>query len=250
VRRLLPEPVDLLTDEDLLAAYAPPAGVDRHVRANFVASADGAAWLNGMSGGLSSPADKRVFTVLRDLADVVLVGAGTVRTEAYRYPVHSDDRRARRRQLGAAELPTFAVVSASLDLDPTSSLFAAAAVRTIVISSAAAPPDRRAALEPVADIVIPSGDRVDLRTALDLLGQRGLRRILCEGGPLLLGSLAAAGLLDELCLTVAPLLAGPGAGRIIAGPGHDPLTLGIVHVLAEDGTLFLRYVVDRPAEQG
>ncbi|HYT10436.1 MAG TPA: pyrimidine reductase family protein [Mycobacteriales bacterium] len=250
MRRLLPEPADLLTDEDLLAAYTPPEGVDRHVRANFVASADGAAWLDGVSGGLSSPADKGVFTVLRDLADVILVGAGTVRVEGYSYPAYPPGRRARRRQLGLAELPSFAVVSGKLDLDRTSSLFAAAPVRTVVITSAGAPPDRRAALEPVADVVVAGQDHVDLPAALDLLQQRGLRRVLCEGGPMLLGSLGTAGLLDELCLTVAPLLAGPGAGRITAGPGHHPLALRLGHVLTEDGAVFLRYLVDRSAKQG
>jgi len=250
VRRLLPEPAEDLTDDGLLAAYAPPEGVRRHVRANFVASVDGAAWLHGVSGGLSSPGDKRVFGVLRDLADVILVGAGTVRAEGYGYPAYSPERSARRRQLGLAELPTFAVVSGKLDLDPTSSLFAGAPVRTIVITSAAAPPDLRATLEPEADIVVAGHDHVDLATALDVLEQRGLRRVLCEGGPSLFGSMAAAGRLDELCLTVSPLLAGSGAGRITAGPGHDPLPLSLGHVLTEDGALFLRHVVDRAAAQG
>ena len=118
VRRLLPEPAGDLTADDLLAAYAPPEDWPRHVRVNFVASADGASSVDGLSGGLSSPADKRVFDLLRDLADVILVGAGTARAEGYGYPPYGADRRARRRALGLAELPTFAVVSGRLDLDP------------------------------------------------------------------------------------------------------------------------------------
>ena len=247
MRQLLPTPSGELTDDDLLAAYAVPAGPGPHVRVNFVASADGAAWLDGRSGGLSSPADKRVFALLRDLADVVLVGAGTVRTEGYSYPGFSDERRARRRALGLAELPTFAVVSGSLDLDPTSRLFTGAPVRTVVLTSAQAPPYRRAALDPVADVIAAGEERVDLALGVDALVARGLTRILSEGGPVLLGGLVAAGALDELCLTVAPLLAGPGAGRIVAGPARLPVGLRVLRLLSEDGSLFTRYAVDRTA---
>ncbi len=246
MRRLLPEPAGDLTADDLLAAYAPPEGWPRHVRVNFVASADGASSVDGLSGGLSSPADKRVFHLLRDLADVILVGAGTARAEGYSYPPYGADRRARRRALGLAELPTFAVVSGRLDLDQTSRLFAGAPVRTLVLTSAAAPPEKRAALEPVAELVVAGDRHVDLAAGLDALADRGLRRILCEGGPTVLGGLVAAGLLDELCLTVAPLLAGPGPGRITAGAGHGPRPLRLGHVLTEDGALFLRYPLTPP----
>ena len=228
MQRLLPHPADL-TDDDLLEAYAVPA--ERHVRANFVASADGAVTVEGKSAGLSSPADKRVFDLLRDLADVVLVGAGTVRAEDYGYPGHSPARRARRSRSGLAELPVFAVVSGSGDLDPGARFFREHPGRPIVISGAG---DH---LRDVAD-VIPAGD---LGAALDALADRGLRRVLCEGGPALLGGLTAAGLLDELCLTVAPLLAGSGPGRIIAGPAHPPRPLTLRHVLGEDDLLFHSY---------
>lgn len=233
MQRLLPEPAEL-TDDDLLAAYAVPAGV--HLRANFVASADGAVTLGGVSGGLSSPADKRVFELLRDLADVVLVGAGTVRAEDYGYPPHEPERRERRRRLGLAELPTFAVVSGSANLDPGAKFFREAEVRPIVLTRRPAP-----ALEGVADVV----PAEDLREGVAALADRELGRILCEGGPGLLGGLTGEGLLDELCLTVAPVLAGAGPGRIIAGPPHPPRGMSLRHVLAEDGMLFLSYAVDR-----
>ncbi len=248
VRQLLPEPSGELTDGDLEAAYAVPPGPAPHVRVNFVASADGAAWLDGRSGGLSTPADKRVFALLRDLADVVLVGAGTIRTEGYSYPDFGPERRARRRALGLAERPTFAVVSGGLDLDPTSRLFAGAPVRTIIFTGTAAPPDRRDALAAVADVVTVGGEHVDLARAVDELAARGLRRVLSEGGPALLGGLVAAGRLDELCLTVSPLLAGPGPGRIVAGPGHPPAGLTVLRLLSEDSSLFTRYAVDRAPE--
>ncbi len=248
MHQLLPTPSGELSDDDLLAAYAPPAGPGPHVRVNFVASADGAAWLDGRSGGLSSPADKRVFGLLRDLADVVLVGAGTIRAEGYSYPAFGPQRRARRRALGLAELPTFAVVSGALDLDPTSGLFVGAPVRTVVLTGAAAPPDRRSALAEVADVVTAGAEHVDLGRAVEELAGRGLTRILSEGGPALLGGLVAAGRLDELCLTVSPLLAGPGPGRIVAGAGHPPVTLTLLRLLCEGGSLFTRYAVDRPSE--
>ena len=250
MHQLLPTPTGQLTDDDLLAAYEVPTGPDRHLRVNFVASADGAAWLDGRSGGLSSPADKRLFALLRDLADVVLVGAGTIRTEGYSYPELGPERRTRRRALGLAELPTFAVVSGRLALDPGSGLFVGAPVRTLVITAASAPADRRAALEPVAEIVTAGDDRVELDAAVEALVDRGLRRILSEGGPTLLGGLVAAGQLDELCLTVAPLLAGPGAGRIVAAAGRPPAGLGILRLLAEDDSLFIRYAVDRSVQEG
>jgi len=243
VRRLLPDPAEGLTDDDLLTAYAPPAEAARHLRANFVTSADGAGTLDGRSGGLSPPADKRVFGLLRDLADVVLVGAGTVRAENYHYPARSPERRARRRALGLGEVPTLAVVSGRLDLDPGAPLFAEAAGMPppIVVTTATAPADRRAALGRVADLIVAGEDRVDLARALDELAAAGLRRVLCEGGPSLFGTLLAGGLLDELSLTVSPLLAGPAAGRIVAGAPQPPTRLAVRHVLEEDGALFLRY---------
>jgi riboflavin biosynthesis pyrimidine reductase len=169
VRRLLPGPVlDPLDDEALAAAYAVPEGARSHVRVNFVTSADGGVTVEGRSGGLSSAADKRTFALLRDLADVVVAGAGTVRVEGYGPQRYGPERRERRRALGRAEQPTIAVVSASLDLDPASPLFADAdpAARTMVITHRAAPADRLAALADVAHVLLAGDDRVDLAAAV------------------------------------------------------------------------------------
>jgi riboflavin biosynthesis pyrimidine reductase len=239
VRQLLPYPAEDLSDDDLLTAYAMPA--EDYMRVNFVSSACGAVTLNGMSGGLSGPADKRVFHLLRDLADVVLVAAGTIRNERYGYPDFSPARRERRRALGLAELPTFAIVSRSLDLDLTSSLFTDPPVRTVVLTDSSAPPDRRAELEKHADVVIADG----VPAKVQALRDRGLRKILCEGGPTLFAALVGAGQLDELCLTVSPLLAGPGPGRIEAGPEHPPVRLVLDTLLEEDSALFHRYALVR-----
>jgi riboflavin biosynthesis pyrimidine reductase len=237
VRQLLPYPAEEMSDDDLLAAYAPPA--EEHLRVNFVASADGAVTLAGKSGGLSGPADKRVFQLLRDLADVVLVAAGTIRNEGYGYPDFAPERRARRVKAGRSELPTFAIVSRSLQLDLSSSLFTDAPVRTVVLTDDTAPADRRQELERYAEVVTTDGLAGHVRA----LRERGLGRILCEGGPSLFAGLNKEGLLDELCLTTSPLLAGPGPGRIVAGPEHPPVPLTLTTLLEEDGALFHRFAV-------
>jgi riboflavin biosynthesis pyrimidine reductase len=226
VRRLFPDPSD---EVDLRTAYAVDA--PRHVRANFVASADGSVSLDGRSGTLGNAADREIFQLLRALSDVVLVGAGTARVENYGGAREVDGR-----------IPPIAVVSRSLDLDPNARLFTDTQVRPIILTCAASPPGRRDALSAIADIVVAGEDDVDVRTALDQLAERGLRHVECEGGPHLLGWLVAAGLLDELCLTVAPVIAGGTAGRIVAGLASQVADrLRLLQVLEDDGYLFLRY---------
>jgi riboflavin biosynthesis pyrimidine reductase len=233
-----------LRDTDLAALYAYPAGA--WLRANMVASADGAAEDGGVTSGLSSAADRHLFALLRTLADVVVVGAGTVRAEHYG-PVRQHELWPDLRP-GRPPTPPIAVVSGRLDLDPSSRLFASAppSARTIVITSAQAPADRRAALDGLADVIVAGQESIDLKAAVATLAERGHRRMLAEGGPRLLAQFAADGLLDELCLTIGPLLAGPGAERIVAGDPQSqgvhgqPLTLA--HVLEDDGFLFCRYL--------
>jgi riboflavin biosynthesis pyrimidine reductase len=226
VRRLFPDPADQV---DLRTAYA----VDgpRHVRANFVASVDGSVSLDGRSGKLGNETDRELFHLLRALSDVVLVGAGTARVENYGGAREVD-----------GHIPPIAVVSRSLDFDLSARLFTDRQVPPIVLTCAAAPAERRDRLAGVADVVVAGDSHVDLRAALDALADRGLRHVECEGGPHLLGWLIAAGLLDELCLTVAPVVAGGTAGRIVAGLQSQVVDdLQLVHVLEDEGYLFLRY---------
>ncbi len=238
MRQLLPDPLD---DVDLLRAYAVPEARVPHVRVNFVSSADGAATTGGLSAGLSGPADKRVFGVLRTLADVVLVGAGTARAEDYGPAKGSADRQAWRLAHGYAPLPPIAVVSGSADLDVATPFFTQASTRPIVYTLAAADGARLAALGAVADVVAFDGERVPVTAVVADLAARGLRRVLCEGGPHLFGDLLAADLVDELALTVSPLLAGGTLPRIVAGAALDvPRSLTLAHVLTEDNFLFLR----------
>jgi riboflavin biosynthesis pyrimidine reductase len=238
VRRLLPGaevPVEL--DEVYDAGDRAPAADGRPwLLANMVSSADGAATLTGRSGGLSSPADRDLFHRLRGVADLVLVGASTVRAEGYG-PARGDDP------------PPIAVVSGSLALDWGSGFFTEAEARPIVVTSAAADPERVAEAERVADVVVAGDHRVEPRRALAAFGERGHRVVLCEGGPSLLAEIATADCLDELCLTVAPLLAGGESPRILSGPlPNAPVSLGLASVLEEDGVLFLRYL--RAADEG
>jgi len=254
MKQIYPEPADL-DDHELAARYRHPdrPGEDRcWLRANMVTSLDGAATVGGRSGGLSGGADQQVFALLRALADVIVVGAGTARAEGYR-PVRPRTEGVRWAWLreGRPPSPPIAVVTRRLDLDLGSPLLASspADARTIVITTEAAPPGRREAAAAAADVIVAGRESVDIQAAVAALAGRGYRQILTEGGPHLLGQIIEAGLLDELCLTISPLLAGPGAGRIVAGPGpaHPGAAagahqLGLAHVLAEDGHLICRYV--------
>lgn len=243
MRMIFPSPGDDLDLPALAAAYTYPR--ERWLRANFVSSADGAAHLDGLSGGLSSAADKRVFGILRVLTDVVLVGAGTARDEGYK-PARRRDSLASLRA-GRPAAPPIALVSRSLGLDLAAPLFteAAADARTIVITCEASDAGLRAEAAKLADVIVAGDESVDLAAALTELAGRGLSRVLCEGGPHLLGDLKAAGLVDELCLSLSPVLAGPGASRIVAGQHSPARPLALKQVIADDdGFLFCRYFAE------
>jgi riboflavin biosynthesis pyrimidine reductase len=224
VRQLFPdlvegvEPLDVYRDLPVVAGR--PA-----VRLNMIESVDGAAAVDGRSGGLGGPADRRVFAALRSLADVVLVAAGTVRAENY----------------GPANLP-IAVVSGSLRLDWDTPFFNDAVHRPIVVTSGRAPAEAVKQAEAVADVLMAGEAEVDLARAVAQLGARGFGHVLAEGGPSFNGSLAAADLLDELCLTFAPVLVAGEARRIIAGSAlQPPAELTLRSLCEEDGYIFFRY---------
>jgi riboflavin biosynthesis pyrimidine reductase len=225
LRRVVPQGPDVDPDE----AYAVTAGTD-WLRANMVSSVDGAiTGPDHRARGVSSDADRYVFAAIRRQADVVLVGAGTARIERY----------------GPAELP-IALVSARLELDLTSPLLARPQHRTIVYTAASAGAERIAATSQVADVVLCGEQLVDLAIAVDDLRARGLPRVLCEGGPTLLGAIVGHGVMDELCLTLSPLLVGGTIQRIVAGtPLPGTVDLELAHLLESDGSLFARYLVRR-----
>ncbi|WP_442785587.1 pyrimidine reductase family protein [Actinacidiphila sp. DG2A-62] len=230
----------------LAEAYAyPPREAGPYLRANMVGSLDGAARAEGRSAPLSSDADMRVFGVLRALADVILVGAETARHEGYRPAKARAAFAARRAADGQSPAPAIAVISRRLDLDFDAPLFAAPSVPTLLLTGAGAP---RAALDRAraagAEVVIAGeGDGVEPARVVRELAARGHARLLHEGGPRVLAQFAAAGVLDELCLTVSPLLTGGDAPRIMNGPGVTPPARYVPRsVLEEDGFLFTRYV--------
>ncbi|MDP9796895.1 riboflavin biosynthesis pyrimidine reductase [Catenuloplanes nepalensis] len=225
-----------LDDETLIGHYGRPPRPA--LRVSFVSSADGAMEIDGLSTALSGADDKRVFGVLRMLADAVLVGAGTLRRENYRPIRLSPPRIEWRRAHGLPDVPTLVTVSHSLDLDPAMPALAEAPVRPIVLTSSAT---HRPDLAKVADVL-----RFDDQELLPPVRARGLDHILCEGGPRLFGTLLAADAVDELCLTVAPVLAGAGASRITAGPPAPPRSMRVAHVLRGGDHLMVRYVRRHP----
>jgi riboflavin biosynthesis pyrimidine reductase len=238
-----------------LYAYPPVAGrATPWVRANMIVSVDGAAALNGRSGGLSGDADRLVFSVLRSLADVILVGAGTARAEKYRL-AHRGQIWTTLRE-GRPPAPPIAVITRGLDLDFDGPLLAGSAgqARTILLTTQAAPAARREAAAARADVILAGRDSVTPAAAVDALAARGHGKILVEGGPNLLGQITEAGLLDELCMTFSPVLEGGRAGRILApGPDHPAgpaAGLTLAHVLEDSGSLLCRYLRDRADAEG
>ncbi|MFC0540297.1 pyrimidine reductase family protein [Kutzneria chonburiensis] len=240
---LLPQARDI-DDTELERLYDYPSSLTRPwVQVNFVSSPDGAVTVGGKSHGLSGPADKKVFMLGRTLADVVLVGAGTAAIEGYAGVKSGEVRAAVRARLGLSPVPPIAVVTRRATVAPDSALITETVAPTIVLTCAAAPSSRLRELSDAgADVVVTGDDDVDLSVALAELDKRGLRRVSCEGGPHLFGGLIEAGLVDQLCLTVSPLLAGGDASRIAVGPQPaSPRELDLESVLTDDSFLMLRY---------
>ena len=231
VRQLYPAALDPVEPADVYGDL-PSAPGRPAVRLNMIASADGGAQLGGVSGGLGGPADAALFRRLRAMADIVLVAAGTLRAEHY----------------GPADVP-IAVVTRSLRLDWSGHFFRDQRARPLIVTVATAPAAELARAAEVAEVVLAGERDVDLAQALDALGRRGHANVLAEGGPTLNAELVAAGLLDELCLTLSPaLLGGAGVKRILDGtPLPELARLELRSLCEEDGFLFLRY---RPAGAG
>ncbi len=240
MQSLFPTAPNELTDEDLVQLYAYP--VERAwVRANFVSSLDGAAQgSDSRSGTLSSVSDKLVFGLLRSLADVIVVGAKTVRTEGYLPVASREHRTSLRNRLGLAPLPAIAVVSRSLDIDPA--LLAGGEAPTVVITTESASSDLRAEVGAVAPVIVAGRDDVELGVALEELATMGYQRVLCEGGPTLMRDLVASRRADEICLTVTPLMLAGDRMRITHGADIEPpAAYTLRHLLEDDSQLFCRY---------
>lgn len=240
MRRLLPEPGET-TVEQQLDSYRPweRAREERpFVAMNFAATVDGRATIEGRSGPIGSAADTELLTRLRTRFDAVMIGAGTMRVERYGRIAASQQEREHRERIGLPHDPLMVIVSGRLDLPWDASLFTDGGGRVLIFTaSEAEPPDTATSVR-----VIHHEGRVDIGEALrHLRVERGIRALLCEGGPMLHGELQAGGLVDDLFLTIAPKLAGGQAPRIIEGDLPDIAPLELAWLLEERGELFARY---------
>lgn len=222
----------------MAALYAYPQ--PRWVRANMISSLDGAAQgPDGRSGTLGNQADRDVFALLRSLADVIVVGASTARIEGY----GPAEVNAAHLDLRAGRPPTapIAVVSRNLGLEPTSALFAGGGQRTIVVTVESSPMQNRRQLAEHADVIVAGETNVDAAIMLFELHERGLTKVLCEGGPELLGHLLIADVIDDLCLTVSPYTMGGGFPRIVRGDSDARLEWDLAHILEHESALLTRW---------
>lgn len=242
MRQLLPVPADIDPAVEHAAAARPAPDGRPWVALNMVASVDGATAVAGVSGGLGGPADKEVFRALRAIADVIVVAAGTVRAERYGPPRTTPEHQAARVARGQTPFPRLAIVSGSLDLDATSSVFTEAPEPPLVLTGDHPPDDRVHALDAVAEVVRLGPSGVSMTDALAAIGALGHRVVLCEGGPSLNGQLLAAGLVDEINLTVSPMLVGGDSLRVAVGPDGLPTTLELAHLWVDGSVLLARYV--------
>lgn len=239
MRRLLPDPA-AVTVEEQLDSYRPweqPLEDRPYVAMNFAATVDGRAAIGGVSGPIGSAADTAMLAGLRTRFDAVMIGAGTMRAERYGRPVPNQGKRERRERLGLPHDPLMVIVSGRLDLPWDAPLFSEGGRVLIFTASEAEPPETATSLR-----VVRHEGAVDIGGALaHLRGERGIRALLCEGGPRLHAELEAGGLVDDLFLTIAPKLVGGSAPRILEGElaGVEPLELA--WLLEDDGELFARY---------
>ena len=227
-----------------LEAERPSADDRPWVLSNMVCGLDGSTAIDGRVGELSAPADRQLFLDLRSVADVILVGAETARRERYGPPRLSAERRARREGDGRPPVPRIAIVSRSLDLGEAARALEPGdgGERSIVVTCEASPEPARAELAETAEVIVAGTDRVEPMLALRALHRLGVGVVLCEGGPSLLGELLGAELVDELCLTLAPVVGGDPLPVAVL-PATAPVSRGrLAHVLEADSNLFLRYV--------
>ncbi|HET7741274.1 MAG TPA: pyrimidine reductase family protein [Mycobacterium sp.] len=235
-------------DDDRLASYySYPDNLGRcWVRANMIASLDGGATDDGTVGGLAGVGDRALFTRMRQESDVILVGAATVRIENYSGAQVSAAQRLARHHRGQAEVPPIAVVTHTADFDHDAKLFTRSEVPPLILTCRETVAEARRRLGGLAEVLDASGrhtDRVDPASVLEILADRGLRRVLTEGGPQLLSLFIEHDLIDELCVTIAPILVGGQARRIATGSGEVHTRMRRSHLLTDpEGYLYTRYV--------
>jgi riboflavin-specific deaminase-like protein len=239
VRRLVPDPAPTSV-ADQLDGYRPwddpPAGRPR-LALNFAATLDGRATIDGRSGKIGSDTDTAMLAGLRQRFDAVMIGAGTMRAERYHRVIRDPAKRERREELGLPGDPLMVIVG-GLDLPWDAPLFTDGGGRVLLFTNDEGEPPATAT--PV-DVVREEAGRVDMTVAMrHLRAERGVRAVLCEGGPRLHSQLQAAGLVDELFLTIAPKLVGAG-NSILEGALPEVAELELAWLLQEGDELFARY---------
>jgi riboflavin biosynthesis pyrimidine reductase len=245
VRRIsLAEPASD-ADVDLAAAYPWPPG-RAWTRVAMLRSLDGGvAGADGRSRSISSDSDRSVLAALRRLADAIVVGAGTVREEPYGPLVADDATVAERTALGLAPAPAMVVVSASLDLPWDHAMFHRAVVPPVVVTAEDADQKALTRAGQVADVVVLPRDGMGGRGITAALHARGLRRLLCEGGPGLLASFTADDAVDEIDLTISPVMPARRGAAERGDAAVSPVGFRLEGLLEHDSFLFARFLRDR-----
>lgn len=247
VRQLLPTP---LVDVDPLRVYPhdarPPPSNRPWVMLNMVASVDGAIAIDGRSRDLGGAGDAQTFRAIRASCDWILVAAGTARAERYGVPRPAPDVTEARLATGRTRAARLAVVTTSVDLDPSLPMFADQEPGDwppLIITGASPPADSVAALAHAAEFVHLAAELPSPRSVVNELHRRGATVVLAEGGPTWNGQLAQSDLIDELCLTISPHLVGGASPGIL---GNTPVAgvreLTLDRLLEHDGALFARYI--------
>jgi riboflavin biosynthesis pyrimidine reductase len=241
-----PEAAGDLDRQELERLYGYPGDRRTWLAVNFVSSADGAVTIAGRSRGLSNSADRAVYPLGSGLADVIMVGARTAMVEEFTGIIPDEELLELRKRHGLAPVPPIAVVTSGHSLPPDAPVITDVRTPTIIITCAAVPHELQDAWTAAgADLLIAGAEKVDLAEAVERLAVGGLRRVHCDGGPKLFGELLKAGVVDELRLTLSPLLVSGAAARIASGAVIDPAVLSLDSVLAEDDTLIMRYLIKR-----
>jgi riboflavin-specific deaminase-like protein len=240
IRRLLPDFGETTVAEQLagldLKPLAPPGRP--YLILNFVTTLDGRAAIGGKSGPIGSETDSEMLLRLRTRVDAVMIGAGTMRAERYGRMVPDPHLRAYRERTGLAHDPLGVIISNRLELPWDAGLFTDGGGRVVVFTASEEEPPETAT--PVTVIRHPEG--VDLEAAMEWLRrERGIRSVLCEGGPTLHGRLREAGLADELFLTIAPKIAGGEGPRVLEGALPDVDEVELAWLLESRSELFARY---------
>jgi riboflavin-specific deaminase-like protein len=240
IRRLLPDAAETTVAEQLadldLKDLAHP---DRpYLVLNFATTLDGRAAINGRSGPIGSKTDTEMLQRLRTRVDAVMIGAGTMRAERYGRMVSDPGLRAYRERTGLAHDPLAVIVSNRLELPWDAGLFTNGGGRVVVFTASEEEPPETDT--PVTIVRHPDGVELD-RALAWLLEERGIRSILCEGGPTLHGRLREGGLADELFLTFAPKIAGGEGPRVLEGALPDVDDVELAWLLESEGELFARY---------